>query len=264
MKLVQRLSLFCATIVALGCVFLGAAQPVLAGCVVQFDIDNITAYRDYIIIDFTYDNAASSPIEFTVSDGATQVGSGTFTSAVPGTFSIEFDLSAGVVQELDMLDIIGNPDLGCNAMAVATATGVYYLPSGLPAARILPQCPDGRINYNHCDKIAIFPIKDEGSFGINILVVDKKIVPEFAIFVPAADLAALPENPQTILTIATSQDGLVILYKHSNGDYQVNYGPDFEGKVFTFRFNGLPAAKYPEVTTFMVGALLPRFVPELS
>jgi len=56
----------------------------------------------------------------------------------------------------------------------------------------------------------------------------------------------------------------VVLYKHPNGDYQVNYGPDFEGKVFTFRFNGLPPLTYPEVTTFIVGSLQPPFAPEIG
>jgi len=58
--------------------------------------------------------------------------------------------------------------------------------------------------------------------------------------------------------------GLVTLYNHPNGDYQVNYGSDFEGKVFTFRFNGIPASKYPEVTTFMAGTLRPNLIPEIG
>ena len=261
MKFIVRFTSFCACVVAFGVAFFSSAQPVLAGCQAQFNIDSVTAYRDHIIINFTFSNAASSPTQFNVTDGGTPVGSGTFSSATPGSFTIEFDLNSSVVQELDSLDVLGNPNVGCPTSAVATATGLFYTSGG---TGIRPQCPDGRINFNHCDKIAIFPIKDEDSFGIEVLIVDKKVVPEFAIFVSAADLNALPTNPDKVIIVATSKNGLVTLYKHANGDYQVNYGPDYEGKVFTFRFNGLPASAYPEVTTFLLGALLPRFMPEIG
>lgn len=258
MKFMVRFTAFCACVLAFGVAFFSSAQPVLAGCEAQFTIDSVTAYRDHIIINFTYSNVGSSPIQFAVTDGGIPVGSGIFSSATPGSFTIEFDLNSAIVQELDSLDVVGNPNVGCNISAKVTATGFFY------GVKRLPQCGDGRINYDNCDKIAIFPIKDEGSFGIEVLIVDKKLVPEFAIFVSAADLKALPANPDNLITVATSKNGLVTLYKHPNGDYQVNYGPDYEGKVFTFRFNGVPALAYPEVTTFMLGALLPRFTPEIG
>jgi hypothetical protein len=262
MKLIGRFLALSSALLALGIALFGTTQPVLAGCNAQFDIDSVTAYRDHITINFTYDTAASSPINFTVSDGKTQVGSGTFSSPVPGSFSLEFDLNASVVQELDSLDIEGTPSLGCPTSAIAAATGLFYTAGGAP--RIRPECPDGRINYNNCDKIAIYPVKDEDSFGIQVYVVDHKAVPEFVLFVSAADLDVLPANPDKVIVIAQSTNGLVVLYKHPNGDYQINYGPDFEGKVFTFRFSGLPATSYPEVTTFMVGALSPRLTVEIG
>lgn len=263
MKPIFRLVLVYVVMAAVGVTILKPSQRALAGCNNEFFINTVTAFRDHIIIEFDMNDIQASPIEFMVTNNGVPVGGTSFTSAVTGTFTVEFDLNMSSVNELDVLDIEGDPDRGCRQFAVATATGLYYLPTGEPAPRILPQCPDGRINYAHCDKIAIYPIKDEGSFGITVLIVDKKVVPEFAIFVAAADLAALPETPDSILTVATSENGLVTLYKHPNGDYQVNYGPDFEGKVFTFRFSGIPASSYPEVTTFMVGALMPRITPTL-
>src|SRR5215213_2257719 len=115
MKLILRFIMFCASVAAFGFAFLGSTHPVLAGCTAQFDIDSVIAYRDHIIINFTYNMAASSPIEFSVVDNAAPAGSGTFSSATPGSFSIEFDLDSSIVQELDKLDIEGSPNLGCNA-----------------------------------------------------------------------------------------------------------------------------------------------------
>ena len=262
MKLLMRFIGLCVCAVIFGFTFFVSARPVFAGCITQFAIDSVTAYRDHIIIDFTYSTAGSSPIPFNVSDNGTSVGSGTFSSPTPGSFTIEFDLDSSVVQELDSLKVDASPHFSCTVFsAVAMATGFFYTTGG--TQHIRPQCADGRINNNNCDKIAIFPVKDEDSFGIQVYIVDHKTVPEFVLFVSATDLNALPANPDKVITIATSKNGLVVLYKHPNGDYQVNYGPDFEGKVFSFRFKGLPATTY-EASTFMIGALLSRFTPEIG
>ncbi len=258
MKLIVRFLPLASAALAFGFTMFGSAQPVLAGCGNELVLTGVTAYRDHIVISFNQNNVNASPIQFDVRDSGTLVGSTTFSSGATGSFTVEFDLDSSVVQELDTLNIQATPDLGCNQFAVATATGFFH------GGKATPQCADGRINYNNCDKIAIYPVKDEGSFGIEVLIVDKKVVPEFAIFISAADLNALPSKPNKVITVATSKNGLVVLYKHPNGDYQVNYGPDFEGKVFTFRFNGLPASSYPEVTTFMAGVLLPRLTPEIG
>jgi hypothetical protein len=263
MKLIVRFTLLTCSVAAFCLAFLGTSGTVSAGCGGELALGKITAYRNHIFIDFDMNFSYASPVEFTVTDGAATVGSFTFTSATPGSFSIDFPLDSSVVMELDGLLVDANPDRGCRESAVVTATGMFGTGAS-STINIRPQCPDGRLNYNNCDKIAIYPVKDEGKFGLEIWILDKKIVPEFALFISAADLAALPDSPTRVLTVATSQDGLVTLYKHPNGDYQVNYGPDFEGKVFTFRFSGLPPASYPEVTTFMLGALLPRLLPTIS
>lgn len=257
MKFMPRFVVLCCSLLAFGMTFFGATAPVAAGCTNEILLNSATAFRDHISITFTINKAGVSPVLFTVTDNKTQVGSTTFSSASLGTFTVDFDLDASIVQELDSLDVEADPSLGCEQFATVTASGFF-------GSTNAPQCPDGRINYNHCDKIAIYPVKDEGSFAIEVWIVDHKVLPEFALFVSSADLKALDQKPEKIVTIATSSNGLVTLYKHPNGDYQVNYGPDFEGKVFTFRFSGLPAATYPEVTTFMVGALLPRYTPEIG
>ena len=111
MKLIARFWVLSSAVLALGFALFSSAQPVMAGCVAIFNIDSVTAYRDHIIINFTYNTAQSSPIQFNVDDNGTPVGSGTFSSIVPGSFTIEFDLNSSIVQELDSLKIDGVPSI---------------------------------------------------------------------------------------------------------------------------------------------------------
>ncbi|MBZ0285633.1 MAG: hypothetical protein K8L97_33185 [Anaerolineae bacterium] len=111
-----------------------------------------------------------------------------------------------------------------------------------------PQCPDGRLNYNHCDKIAIYAVPDGESYGMRIYVVEPDGIGKLALTVSARDLALLTKQPDHI---GTSADGKVIVYRLTSGEYQVNYGPDTEGKVFEFTFDGLPPTAYPNVHTYM-------------
>lgn len=110
-----------------------------------------------------------------------------------------------------------------------------------------PQCADGRLNYNHCDKIAIYPIPDGESYGMHIYVVEPDGIGKLALVISARDLALLPKQPSHI---GTSADGKVIVYRLASGEYQVNYGPDAEGKMFAFTFDGLPPTTYPDVQTY--------------
>ncbi len=44
-------------------------------------------------------------------------------------------------------------------------------------------------------------------------------------------LAGLPQAPETNTEFAVSEDGLTRFYVLTTGEFQVNFGPDFEGKV---------------------------------
>lgn len=118
-----------------------------------------------------------------------------------------------------------------------------------------PYCPDGRINYRDCEPVAIYPVQDEDGVGILVYVVKRedKGVGEFGFFVSFAELNALPENPEEPILIAETDDGFAQLYKLPSGEYQVNAGPDDEGKVFEFRFSIIPG-EYPEIETWFVSS----------
>jgi hypothetical protein len=62
-----------------------------------------------------------------------------------------------------------------------------------------------------------------------------------AFYVSKESLDALPENPESNLEIARTDNGQIVFYKLTTGEYQVNIGPDSEGKVQVIIFDGIPA-----------------------
>lgn len=105
---------------------------------------------------------------------------------------------------------------------------------------------DGRItNYNTeaaiyatDDGIFIYRIAPDSS-GLLVIALDR------------ATLDRLPATPNRNLTIATSADRYIGVYKLTTGQYQVNVGPDKDGKVFVTRWVGLPPTEI-ENTEFFV------------
>jgi hypothetical protein len=128
-------------------------------------------------------------------------------------------------------------------------TGGLTTPSGDPAPP--PRCPDGRLNYYDCEPLAIYPVQDEGRYGVEVWIVkaEDKGAGRFGFFVSAADLDALPENPDVPLLVAESEDGYARLYKLPSSELQFIVGPDFEGKTFVYRFADFPDG-YPVVSTY--------------
>ncbi len=250
MQHLKRLLPIASILLALTFILFAPVRPAAAGCNNFVTLSSITAYRDYIVINYSLTGATQPSITFSVreSDTNTLVGSTTVTNVPAGSYSVEFSLNSALISEMEMLEVTGLLALGCDDTRFVIATGLHL------SQATAPQCADGRINFNHCDKIAIFPIKDEGSFGLEVLIVDKLIVPKFATFTSAQELDALPDEPENDILIAESDDGLVQFYKLRNGEYQVNYGPDYESKVFVFRWKGIPAASYPVVETFKTSA----------
>ena len=123
MRLIARFLILSSAIITLGYTFFAAATPVAAGCAPGFNFGSITAYRDHIIIPITVTSAAANPIQFTVRDGVTVVGSTTFNSVTTGSFTVEFDLNAVVVQELDALKVDSVSNGACTQTSPATAIG---------------------------------------------------------------------------------------------------------------------------------------------
>jgi hypothetical protein len=143
-------------------------------------------------------------------------------------------------------------------MTVSTApeacTGETETNTGDPAQP--PRCADGRLNYNDCEPLAIYPVNDEGSYGVQVYIVEAedKGMGRFGFFVFSADLDALPDNPETPILVAESEDGFVRLFKLPSGELQFVGGPDYEGKYFVFRFTDFPTT-YPQVSTFTLTAM---------
>jgi len=100
------------------------------------------------------------------------------------------------------------------------------------------QCDDGRLNILTCEPVAIYPTVDEEGVGLQLWVYRRGA--DFATpsyFASPQDLAeaqaAIGDAP---LEIGSTPDGFATLYLLPSGEYQVNAGPDEEGKVFVFRF----------------------------
>ena len=62
---------------------------------------------------------------------------------------------------------------------------------------------------------------------------------ELAIWLTSAELAALPENPEQHMLVDQYYE--IAMYKLTTGEFQINYGPDAEGKVYVLNFTGCPA-----------------------
>jgi hypothetical protein len=59
-----------------------------------------------------------------------------------------------------------------------------------------------------------------------------------------ADMDKLPAQPEQ--NIAVKENPLISLYKLTSGEFQVNAGPDADGKIYVVRFQGCPAANTGE------------------
>jgi hypothetical protein len=250
----RKVALLALTLLLMGLGLLHPAQRTMAGCS-SITITNLTVYRDLVIV--TYDPFTFSPlnVDFAATDQsssfATTVGSGTDPGVTTTTGRVfSFALNPAQVAEGEAVQVTGELPDQCGGDTI-TGTARGFNGTAPPNLAAPAACDDGRINFNHCDKIAIYLVNDEDGVGLQVLIVDHLIVPRGAIFVSAAELDALPDNPARNTLIAQSKDGLVKFYKLAGGEYQINYGPDANNKVFVFRWTGMPPAAYPDVSTYI-------------
>lgn len=82
----------------------------------------------------------------------------------------------------------------------------------------------------------------DGQCFISIWVVDS-VQGREALSVTAEEIAALPaaETIDKYMLVGDALNGYVSLYKLQNGQFQVNVGPDGEGKVYVTNWTGCPA-----------------------
>lgn len=102
----------------------------------------------------------------------------------------------------------------------------------------IPAITDGRL-LTTITVGAVYADED----GVAVYAINDKSVGELALFVTTEELKALPEKPDENLLVAQSEDGKFALYKLTTGEYQVNMGPDAEGKVQVIIFDALPPKK---------------------
>ena len=74
---------------------------------------------------------------------------------------------------------------------------------------------------------------------LEIAKVNERGYDELAISLTSEDLAALPETPEQNMLVDQYYE--IALYKLTSGEFQINAGPDAEGKVYVLNFRGCPA-----------------------
>lgn len=101
--------------------------------------------------------------------------------------------------------------------------------------------PDTRINFQMGDLVSVLyaSMDSEGKPVIKVYDVDGESRGRYAGTYPYAQFEPyLSAAPETNIEIA--QLGKTVLYALSSGEFQINIGPDSEGKVVSIIFTGIP------------------------
>lgn len=137
--------------------------------------------------------------------------------------------------ELPVTDV--NPADGCDDVDEGVDVGGPATGSsggGWPAYLF-----DGRLNPLMGDTLAVaYPgVDDVGGMALNLYCINDNADVFFAMQVTADDL---PESTPAVNTLVKASPNCnVAFYALSTGEYQINIGPDAEGKVYEVIFNGL-------------------------
>ena len=92
-------------------------------------------------------------------------------------------------------------------------------------------------------RLSLFIFDEDNGSNNPVLIfyrIDEESMGHLLFFIPSSSLAELPDNPEEPITIFESEDGLYGFYKLPSGEYQINVGPDNEGKVHVVTFTGVP------------------------
>jgi hypothetical protein len=133
------------------------------------------------------------------------------------------------------------PMLAAGAVALAG----FIVPSSEAQACLPCKCPQHSA-LNCYGGFHLNTIVDKrGQCAIEVLGYDKQGQKGYrAIYVNQQRLARLPEAPKKNTLIAQYYE--YALYKLTSGEYQVNYGPDPENKIYVVIFRGCPATEVKE------------------
>lgn len=103
---------------------------------------------------------------------------------------------------------------------------------------------DGRVNWKKGDlEAVIFEATDaQGRAALHIYCVNAEGFGYLGMTINQEDIEGLPTQPESNITIKTSDLCNLGFYLLTTGQFQINIGPNEEGKVYVTIFNGLPPA----------------------
>ena len=140
-------------------------------------------------------------------------------------------------------------------VAMLFGVALVALPTDTAYACLPCDCPDNTsVNCFGPYQLYTDP-DDDGECFIDIWIIEEGQGVQ-ALTVSAEDLAELPEAEdieEGYVLIDDAYNGYLTLYKLQTGEFQLNVGPDVEGKVHFITWTGCPAEETYE-STFVLGA----------
>lgn len=108
-----------------------------------------------------------------------------------------------------------------------------------------PNFNDGRLNnYDPGAPVAIYGIDFGNGLGLHIYWnsnEDNEVIGRLRLIVRPEEIANVPVSPARNTLIKKSKDGTIAFYRLTTGEFQINVGPDFEGKTYVFIFTQIAA-----------------------
>lgn len=233
--------------------FLLLAVPLVqaggCGCPNQDEIDNVLSYFDCetLTISWSHSSGIGSAILVVDFSTLTLIEQKTFGGA-SGSITVNFSPALSQSTVLSVLII------------VVDGADSYVSDFDIDCVPEVTGCSDGRLTQTLCEPLAVYPVESEDGLGISIYKVSRgSDAGEFMLYIPAEVFDSLPDEVAANCTIASSADGEVVVYLLTSGQYQINVGPDEEGKVFAFIFDDWRSA--PVQTDSYFSSATPEILP---
>jgi hypothetical protein len=129
---------------------------------------------------------------------------------------------------------------------IGTVTGNPVETTGCPESEPSETAPDDRLNWKHGDSYArLYVVTDEdGNAAVQMYCLDNGNTGTLALSITQADLQDQPEQPSVNTLVEQSDLCHTQFYILTTGEYQINVGPDSEGKHFVYIFRDLSGAGF--------------------